>query len=221
MCLIIASPKGWTEIPTEHIRNGFIENPDGAGFAYATGRAVVIEKGFFSTRELERALYSVPPRAPIIIHLRLASSGSIDSEHCHPFPISASYDLLCATRVITLRAIAHNGVIPEYGAKGWGPSDTQEFIMCVLARLPKMPGKLLKAFGRWALIDASGNITLYGEFLRRGKVYYSNDSFEEPRYKRGWWRLNKIGGWHVLQDDDLRTADDQDDTLSPLQGKVS
>lgn len=97
MCLIIFAPKS-TSIPSKYITNAFAHNDDGAGVSYVRDGQVVIEKGFFKVEELQAALFRIGNDTPRIIHFRYATLGAVNTENCHPFPLTASGG-----------AVAHNG----------------------------------------------------------------------------------------------------------------
>jgi hypothetical protein len=97
MCLIIFAPKS-TSIPSKYITNAFAHNDDGAGVSYVRDGQVIIEKGFFKVEELQAALFRIGNDTPRIIHFRYATLGAVNTENCHPFPLTASGG-----------AVAHNG----------------------------------------------------------------------------------------------------------------
>jgi hypothetical protein len=99
MCLIIITPKKQS-IPRNYIRNGFANNPDGAGFAWADGAGrVTVEKPILSANALHKALREHYGKHVVMVHLRFATHGTISEHNTQPFRIDDAY------------AFAHNGVL--------------------------------------------------------------------------------------------------------------
>lgn len=119
MCLAIFRPAG-TDVPVEHLRNGWIGNPDGAGFAFVKDGEVEIRKGFMLLKDFSEA-YKVAaeenPDSPFLIHFRIRSMGSREACNTHPY------------RLPDGGALIHNGTITGTGASyDKGDSDTMLFI---------------------------------------------------------------------------------------------
>lgn len=137
MCLAIAKPKN-VLIPIENLENGWIANPDGAGFAVAHAGKIIVRKGFFSFRQFLRH-WRLWQYHAAIIHFRFATHGYISQANCHPFRVGKA-------------AMVHNGVLPYRSTKA--RSDTNCFAREVIAplvqmgELPYMRDELAEFIGR-------------------------------------------------------------------------
>jgi len=133
MCVIIAKPAG-ADLPTKSdLQLCWKANPDGAGFAVATGTNVIIHKGYRNFQSFYRHLRRhCPTSQSAIIHFRLGTSGAKDSAMCHPFPITPDPTLLRKTTVKCPIAVAHNGI---FGPGEADLSDTAIFVRDTLAPL--------------------------------------------------------------------------------------
>ena len=93
MCIAIYSLKG-TDIPSEDIlKTCFLNNPDGAGFAFNKGGKVHIVKGFMDYKGFMAAFKKYDAefgfkQRGVLIHFRIATHGGVNVGCCHPFPIS-------------------------------------------------------------------------------------------------------------------------------------
>ena len=99
MCIIAIKPAGITMPATTTIENMWYNNRDGAGFMYATGGTVHIEKGFMKLKSLKTALKRLETsidvvNTPIVLHFRITTHGGTAAENCHPFPVSEKLPLL-------------------------------------------------------------------------------------------------------------------------------
>ena len=171
-------------------------NPDGAGYAYATGSEVVISKGYMALRDFKAALSRVPETAPLILHFRIGTSGGYGPEVTHPYPVTSDLAALHALDVECPVAIAHNGILPYDADDERGISDTVAYVMRVVSRVARQRpvrdhGGLCKSpkarralrrtsqGSRLALIDAAGHLLRIGdgwETVAPG-VYASNSSW--------------------------------------------
>ena len=95
MCIAIYSLKG-TDIPREDIlKTCFLNNPDGAGFAFNKGGKVHIVKGFMDYKGFISAFKKYDAefgfkQRGVLIHFRIATHGGVNVGCCHPFPISSN-----------------------------------------------------------------------------------------------------------------------------------
>lgn len=123
MCLAILKPAN-KKVPNDHLRNGFIGNSHGAGFAFSQNGELIIRKGFFALQDFMEAYEEVPDECPALVHFRLATHGAKDKANCHPFVIREARD-----KTPTM-ALIHNGIINGYGdskREGSFMSDTAQF----------------------------------------------------------------------------------------------
>lgn len=179
MCIILTCDAN--RRPTaETIETCWRGNPDGAGYAYATGSDVVISKGYMTLPDFKTALARVPETAPLILHFRIGTSGGYGPEVTHPYPVTSDLTALHALDVKCPVAIAHNGVLPYASDDAQGISDTVAYVMRVVSRVARQRpvrkhGGLCKSTkarrtlrrtsqgSRLALIDATGHLLRTGE----------------------------------------------------------
>ena len=115
MCVICYVPRGVLLPKKETIKAMWDKNPHGAGVMYKTPKnEVFYKKGYFDFEEFYDDLVKISDRAVEIgIHCRIATSGGINNEMCHPFPLSTKESRLrslfgnqCSEPIIM-----HNGII--------------------------------------------------------------------------------------------------------------
>lgn len=118
MCLAIYKPAGVT-IPPEHIKQGWISNSDGGGFAYTDGKKVKFSKGLMTLKDFEAAYNEAAEKfteSKFVLHFRIRSQGSREESNTHPFPFKHGVAI-------------HNGTINGTGSRfGEGKSDTALFM---------------------------------------------------------------------------------------------
>lgn len=99
MCYILAT----YELKKEHLeklKNRWQGNPHGAGLAWHVKKGARSNKGYFTWAELEEKLKRHLGQT-VIVHLRNATHGVINTDNCHPF-------LTCENEAF----MAHNGILP-------------------------------------------------------------------------------------------------------------
>jgi len=192
MCIIIAKPMGIAMPDAETRERCFRANPDGAGFMFADGKTVRIRKGFMTLESFEEALEEElagfdTTETAVVMHFRIATSGTVSQATCHPFPISGDAEKMRETRLDSRFGIAHNGVISGRTTyNGW--SDTMDFVADVVAPLMRMNPSFMHSSdalellegacqSKLAIMDNSGEIATVGKFIEDGGVLYSNDSY--------------------------------------------
>lgn len=201
MCIIITCDAG-RRPSYDTILNSFAANPDGAGLAWIEGGSVQTSKGYFDSYDYMQAIDNVPKDSPLLLHMRIGTSGGYDADVTHPFPITKSVDVLHALDVSCPIAVAHNGVLPYKGDVARHISDTMEYIRTVLVPLSK--NRIVRANGglarshyarvriadtsrgsKIALIDAGGQVARIGKgwVTVSDGIYASNQSYR--RYD-GW-----------------------------------
>lgn len=202
MCLIVCKPIGQDAPGDKELKRWFKTHPDGMGLMFNTQDGKVhILKGAMTPGEMitlqSTMIQLIKPLSPkdvnIVYHFRQATHGSIKPGNCHPFPITKDVDKLKATEIITHRAIAHNGIIWEYGTyskKSWSfdlsadLSDSQQFIIEYLADMGghihnKGTRQLIASYteSRFAILDNQG-IDLIGKFIKDKGLYFSNGTYK-------------------------------------------
>lgn len=176
MCIAILKPAD-IEIPEQHLRTSFKNNPHGAGFAYARNGQVIIRKGFM-TIEAFLAAYSAEVHVsdPALLHFRITTRGASDADNCHPFKLKHG-------------ALIHNGTIHKLGSPaGTGRSDTNELAADVIHTLtrPQLEAlrPMIEEFIGWsklALLFDDGEWLIFNEKkgVNFNGAWYSNDGFKE------------------------------------------
>jgi len=180
MCLMIVKHKGQS-IPRKHIKAGFDQNPDGAGFMYLDDKKVVIDKGYTEFGLFYAAFKKAEkefPNSPFVLHMRIGTSGERSELNCHPFKLPQG------------AGFAHNGILWKYSWENSIHSDTQNFVIRVLHNLPKkfwmnagingLLENVASDTGSKFVILSPNGIKIYNENAgeyNKG-VWYSNNSYE-------------------------------------------
>lgn len=214
MCIIIVKPAG-TELPSfEILEECERMNRDGAGFMFAKDGKVIIDKGYFDVRKLYKSLVSsVDTSLPAVIHFRIATSGNVSLEHCHPYPLIRSYRRMSKTDLECQVGVAHNGVFSITPDKG--VNDSMTFISNVLARnlfyKHLRAGKFKCLFekaiegNKLALLYNNGELALYGEdWIQDKGIFYSNRSYLLSSYTTTSNRNS--AGFRYVSDEDEEAA---------------
>ena len=124
MCIICVKPIGKV-VTRRTLKTCFTGNSDGAGMMFSVNGKLVVEKGFFGFRlfyKRFRILERAYPDSNFVLHFRIATSGGITWQTCHPFKV---HDKL---------AFVHNGIFSGLGTTAL--SDTQIFNRDILQQLP-------------------------------------------------------------------------------------
>jgi hypothetical protein len=124
MCIIIAQEIGAKELTDDNLLDAWIDNPDGAGYAFVARDGIVLRKPFFDFDEFVAAYRGEFERhnttSPFLLHFRIATSGKHDELNTHPHFVNP--DLV----------VAHNGIFSFLPGNGT-ESDTVHFIKFVLS----------------------------------------------------------------------------------------
>lgn len=204
MCIAIYSPKG-NPVPCEnYLKNSFMYNPDGAGFAYNTKHNnVQIQKGYMDWDSFWAAFTKADEKydfkkCGVLIHFRITTHGGTNPECCHPFPLVADEGVMRKTKVKSDYAVIHNGIID---LTSWEAnrrqkmSDTMVFIEKYLSKIAtnKKWFKNKSNFdliydlidSKMAILNGYGEINATAGFIKDiDGNYYSNTSYKEARYKK-------------------------------------
>lgn len=232
MCVIVFSPKG-VEAPTEEqIRDMFLANPDGAGYAYnGRGGKVKFKKGFMTVDSLLKELMPLKrwKNKNLAIHFRIGTSGKNDRHTCHPFKISSRYDDL---RLLEGEGevLFHNGIFADGGQLDKNSSDTQDFVSAFAPLLKKYSKSKVRDMWLEEIISPSrvlimydnNKYKIYGDWKKDGDLLVSNLSYKHTSYM---WGGNYYGyggyyypsasysttgtyeEWEKEKDDEKKTAD--------------
>lgn len=202
MCIIAIKPAGIKLPATDTIENMWYNNPDGAGFMYATGGTVHIRKGFMALKDFKSAINKLEKsvevtNTPIVLHFRITTHGGTAPGNTHPFPVTEKLPLLQMTKSKAPLAVAHNGVIGIKPSQK-DISDTMEYITSQLAPLYQLKKdfyrqdagkKLIYNFikSKMAFLDGHGRIETVGDFTRGDDgLLYSNSSYKARTVYYNW-----------------------------------
>jgi len=165
---------------------------------YAQDNQIRIFKGYFGFRKFWWSFrlvdQEVGHKTGIIIHFRIATSGLIDVNNCHPFEVNNQV------------AFAHNGIINIESTEI--KSDTVIFRDEILSKLPvdfMKNSAILELIGGYAknskliFLNTSGDVIIMGE--KEGVwddgIWYSNNSYKKtvnifryPMYASEWMNEN-------------------------------
>ena len=193
MCVILYAPPK-KKISEEHLRNAFYNNIDGAGVMfYDWDGKVNYKKGFMTFKELKSFWDSLDDRLARAVHCRIATSGQINAENCHPFKISRDMKEMQQTEgIANAGCFMHNGILKDYTPKEGlkSPySDSMVFGKQVL--FPIVKAGCIKNDGVRNLIDAldnvfllfmpNNNIIMFGDWVKDADGFYaSNKSYTYP-----------------------------------------
>jgi len=187
MCICIFKPAD-VVLAKKVLKKSFNNNPDGAGFAYPSkdGKSIIVDRGYFGFREFWCAYRDLQQGRPMLIHFRIATSGSVDESNCHPWLIDKRH------------ALIHNGNLEsKLNCKLENVSDTGVFVETKLKPLfakfkkkrfwASAPFKwtMEEAIGdsKMVILDASGFEMIYN--VERGEwehgAWFSNDTYKKDR----------------------------------------
>lgn len=192
MCIIVAKPSGIEFPNVETMENCFLYNNDGAGYMYNDKNTVHIVKGFMHIdnflKHYKKIISSYDKSVPFVFHFRIGTHGK--KRHystCHPFPVSNDYKIISAKNSTCDYGLAHNGIIGtiDFQSKY---SDTMEFVKNILYPLyckypsiednKEIIGNILGNHNKLAIMDKTGNIETFGEFINDKGILYSNASYK-------------------------------------------
>ncbi|WP_333624291.1 class II glutamine amidotransferase [Sphingobacterium siyangense] len=124
MCIAILNTTG--KLDYELFVSCWESNPDGAGIAYVDQNNVRFMKEMESVYDfyLQYCAIRAGNDLPMIIHFRVATSGMVNEENCHPFEVFPGL------------AMAHNGILDHVNPTA-STCDTRIFNKQILSGLPK------------------------------------------------------------------------------------
>lgn len=204
MCVIALKPRG-TEFPTtKELHNCFDSNSHGAGVGWNDGKTVHWRKGFMTWKEFEEFDKNAPYKkldVDVCYHFRISTSGGLGQGVTHPFPIVRDDILLNVTEGEgDYHLLFHNGIvsITERDAK---TSDTQQYVLDVLADPTVLEGLLSKnpamrkvvemsaSSSKFVILNKNGYLILNAKAgVKHNGMWYSNSSYSERV-----WSFNKSG----------------------------
>lgn len=116
MCIAVLTKPG--AALTEHmLDHAWRINGDGAGMAYIHNGKVVVEKGFLTKEPFKQAYFRAVEKHgkdnPMLVHLRIGTSGQINAANTHPFEITPQRG--------PHGAFIHNGILFQPTGEAAGP----------------------------------------------------------------------------------------------------
>ena len=196
MCIICVSPARTRQPSISQIKMMFLNNPHGAGYMFAREGRVHIHKGFMDIDSFLSAVKAehFTAKDSVVYHFRISTQAGVNPEMTHPFPLSNRLPNMKALDVECPCGVAHNGIIRltsdptqhEY-------SDTALFITHYLARMvhglddlkdTQLLNRIERLAGsKLAIMDGSGYIATIGHFINERGLLFSNDSYQELRWR--------------------------------------
>lgn len=246
MC-IIAVYNQQSKLDRATIERMVRKNPDGIGIAFNDGRRVTWAKGYTDAGDAYKIIKHARDNGAkdIIFHARIATSGGVSAEKCHPFPLTSDIALLNKPYGTTRGAVVfHNGVFAIDIERGL--SDTQTFVKNCLApirddlargrlgglvemavkgsRLAILYPNRVDLFGDWHKGDGDG--VQYSNTGFRDWASYSYSTANYWRGRDGKWRYVDINGEVRLWDEKTRayraeTDDERDADLGVKAKKTT
>ena len=196
MCIIAVYEHG-KRPDKETVKIMMENNGDGAGLAWINraGR-VEVHKGYTTAEDVMRTVKDIPDGSPILFHARIATSGGVSAEKCHPYPLTDKDKFLNAIDFTTsVPVIAHNGVLPIDIDAGLNDSQTfiKKYLYPIITRSPRAfkRGKLdciinrLVNGSRLAIITPAGIKTYGTGWETHDGIKYSNGNYKRYTYYSG------------------------------------
>lgn len=176
MCIILTCKEN-VRPSHELLETCFHNNPDGAGIMWIENGRVQTSKGYADEGALESVISSIPKDSPLVIHMRIATSGGVSAAVCHPFPVSNNLDFLHAEDTECDAAVAHNGIITGmHTNEKMGISDTVTFVGDYLAGMWRRDNRVTKDMRRRIINLAPGN--RFAIMTKSGDVYRIGEGWE-------------------------------------------
>ena len=208
MC-IIAIYNNKNQINKERLEYMTARNGDGIGIAAAYTNGVYFIKGLKSANSAEaviRRAFELGAHT-VVFHARIATSGGVSAEKCHPYPLTADRTRLNTIKGTSGAVVFHNGILPI--AHSVDENDTQAYIRKVLA--PRSAEVLSGTFDEVIELTITGSrlVILTPDGAKRygsGReqedgVWYSNSGFKP-------YTPSKYYRWNAWDDYDERTSDE-------------
>ena len=178
MCIAILNKRG--TLSKETLTTCFNNNPDGAGLSWIDNKNTIHTyktlddiKTYIETYQKIRKSNS----KPILLHFRIATTGSICIDNTHPFHINKN------------SVLAHNGIISIKIPKNTDISDTRAFNDLIMKHIDintEHINLLVSKFigsSKLIILNADSTYTLINESLGQWDKdnWYSNDSYKPTK----------------------------------------
>ena len=196
MCIICVSPARTRQPSISQIKMMFLNNPHGAGYMYARDGRVHIHKGFMDIDSFLSAVKAehFTAKDSVVYHFRISTQAGVNPEMTHPFPLSNRLPIMKALDVECPCGVAHNGIIrltSDTSQREY--SDTALFITRYMAQMvhglddlkdAQLLNRIERLAGsKLAIMDGSGYIATIGHFINERGLLFSNDSYQELRWR--------------------------------------
>lgn len=195
MCIAIEKPSG-SQVSEEHLKNSFLRNPDGAGYAFIdTDGKLLVRKGFMDFDSFMTSyIADVSVETTAIIHFRIKSVGNISAENCHPWLISCD-GMAEPEEGSGEICFIHNGTLTDFIDPSSDYSDTRNFRDRFLHTVAQEQGydfletpwiyySIIKIAGssKFVFLDKDGRTTVINRELgtEHEGCWFSNESFKNP-----------------------------------------
>lgn len=187
MCIIIYAPAGKI-VPSEHFNNSFMCNSDGAGVMYNDKENVIIHKGFMNIKDFNEFEATLPVDCDRVYHFRIATSGKIAKETCHPYPVVNNLKNMLDIDTMCDVGAAHNGIVSwctPVKALASSFSDSMVFLSSYV--YPHRNTLFKSESFRELLVHAScskfafmnkDTVKLVGSFVEEDGIFYSNNTYK-------------------------------------------
>lgn len=188
MCIILVGNK--QAIERQDLPRLWARNPHGAGIVYLKDRKVTCIKGIMSLKGLENTLNKLHGDLQIVLHLRLATHGSITRDNTHPHRCGSGF-------------LVHNGVLSYFGRSGIGKgsiSDSRDLADTIKDLSLESKIKLLSSLhGKFCLVTSKGiEIVRPEEWIEHDGILASNNSITERSISHYWQdREFILGDWRL------------------------
>ena len=196
MCIICVSPARTRQPSISQIKTMFMNNPHGAGYMFAREGRVHIHKGFMDIDSFLSAVKAerFTAKDSVVYHFRISTQAGVNPEMTHPFPLSNRLPIMKALDVECPCGVAHNGIIrltSDTSQREY--SDTALFITRYMAQMvhglddlkdAQLLNRIERLAGsKLAIMDGSGYIATIGHFINERGLLFSNDSYQELRWR--------------------------------------
>lgn len=163
------------------LKSAWDTNPHGAGIIIPSEHPRAL-KGMMNYNRFLFTLKILPNYSEVVVHLRMATHGKVDTDNTHPFKINADSFLM------------HNGILSglgEYGDKGRSDS---AHLTEIITRLPhKDRVSILSALpGKYAYVRKH-IVHLIGDFEKADKVTMSNTYWMPGKITDTWREMHEAG----------------------------
>lgn len=188
------SPKGHS-LTVDMLKNGFENNPDGAGLMWqGKNGKVFYKKGYFEVEKLIADYNALGDTVFRAVHCRIATSGIVSSACCHPFPVCDDLKqmALATNKFNSKMVVMHNGVIPFCTPSGGikSPfSDTMVFARDYLYPLQNVLhlGAIRQLMAhatnsRLLVFTSDASPRMIGEWIQDSGCFFSNSTYKTYKY---------------------------------------